>query len=92
MFIYVIGSKTSSRLKIGYTKNLSKRLSVIQTGNPESLSVLYSVEVSDLKTARFIEKKIHNELRLNWCKGEWFDIPLDDAIGLLDWVMIRYHD
>jgi predicted GIY-YIG superfamily endonuclease len=90
MFLYVIGNK-SNRQKIGFSKNVEKRLKTLQTGNSEELLLHYYVQVPEHRV-RILEKKIHLELSYKRLKGEWFDISADDAKQFLDFAMIRWLD
>ncbi len=90
MFLYVIGNK-SNRQKIGFSKNVEKRLKTLQTGNSEELLLHYYVSVPENRV-RILEKKIHQELSYKRLKGEWFDMSPDDAKYFLDFSIIRWLD
>ena len=88
MFIYVIGSD-ENRQKIGFSKDVNKRLKTLQTGNPQVLKIHYFEEVPDDR-ARKLERKLHKELNHLRLKGEWFDISPNDAKLMLQFMVIRW--
>ena len=73
--IYAIGHQASGPVKIGTTVNLQRRLSEIQTGHPERLSLLAHVIVP--KDRYRIEKRMHTMLASFQTTGEWFQIAMD---------------
>lgn len=74
--VYFIGSNDKSPVKVGYTNDnthnsVNKRLSALQTGNPETLRVISTIEPAYIKN----EKAIHSFLA-PWRvrdNGEWFE-------------------
>lgn len=66
-YVYVVGNKEMNICKIGFSNNVFKRLSAIQTGCPFKLEIFCVVEGS-VQTERKLHKK-YDYLRLN---GEWF--------------------
>lgn len=54
-------------VKIGFSDNVTKRISQIQTANPKDLSVELIID-GDYA----FEQKIHNDLKEFSVKGEWF--------------------
>ena len=58
------------RFKIGYTTNLSVRLSSIQIGNPDPLVVYKTIENS----TKYTETKLHHLFAQYQIRGEWFAI------------------
>lgn len=88
MFIYVIGNQTN-RQKIGFSKDVQKRLSSIQTGNPEKLFLHHYVEVPKDRV-RLLEKKIHTEMSYKRISGEWFNMTPEEAKLFLDFSVIRW--
>lgn len=65
--IYVIGEEGTRRVKIGYTKNIKRRLRDLQQGNSRQLTLLYMYS-GDLQ----FEKHIHKELRSQELRPEWY--------------------
>jgi len=67
--------------KIGVSKKPQRRLKQLQTGNSSELKLIntYSSEF-----ANKIEKFLHN-IYSGWKKnGEWFDIPITEALGFVE--------
>ena len=90
MFIYVIGTDTGYQ-KIGISKDVNKRLSALQTGNPNKLKIHYSEEVQDDR-AYLIEQQIHKEIKLHNISGEWFDITPIEAMQEVQHGVIRWAE
>ncbi|MFJ2191606.1 GIY-YIG nuclease family protein [Kitasatospora sp. NPDC087861] len=68
--VYAIGSSSSPLVKIGITKNLSRRLLQIRTMSPLLLSVIWQHETEDLQ----LENKLHRHFADRRKHGEWFDL------------------
>lgn len=90
MFLYVIGNN-SNKQKIGFSKDVARRLKTLQTGNSEELLLHYYVPIPENKV-RILEKKIHHELSYKRLKGEWFNITAEEAKSFLDFAVIRWLD
>lgn len=76
--IYFVQSGTSGPIKIGYTrKSIESRLTTLQTGHPEKLICLGTVE-GDLKK----EKEIHIRFQKFRKQGEWFE-PADSILSYI---------
>jgi len=76
-FVYLMENKIGNEInyKIGYTKNLKKRLTELNTGNPGELKIIKTHKsLIGLK----IETIVHRYLKTNKIKGEWF--KLDEKI------------
>lgn len=89
-FVYVIGP-AEPPIKIGISKNCDKRLKSLQTGHSQKLLLHYSEPV-DPKLARVFERIVHKNLSLQKTQGEWFNIPIEDAINEVKWAIMRYSD
>jgi hypothetical protein len=74
-WIYVVGF--DNYLKIGFAKNVGKRLRTLQVGAPKALDVLLSVR-GNMDHERFMHKRFAAH-RLN---GEWFAAHED----ILNWI------
>lgn len=68
-FIYLVHIKGSNFYKIGYTKNVIKRLATLQTANALELVI---VERFFSLNARYLEKEIHKYYESQKVRGEWF--------------------
>lgn len=75
---YLVGAEGSPLVKIGYTGgDPKKRLASLQTGQPMTLSLLWSVDgdYEDGLHQRFAEYRV---------RGEWFDLtPLGDPVTVV---------
>ena len=67
--VYFVKSLETSRIKIGYTKNLKQRLSKMQTDSAETLKVVFAFESLPLD-----EKTLHAALSHDRHHGEWFEV------------------
>lgn len=65
-------------IKIGHTSNTDNRLSNLQMGNPNLLTLLAWVMVDD---APAVEKMLHERYREHWIRGEWFS-PAPEILEL----------
>lgn len=65
--IYLI-SYDNQFLKIGYTKNITKRLSQLQVSSPVKLEVLHLIDGNTI-----LEKKLHVLFKDLRTSGEWFN-------------------
>lgn len=81
-YVYIIGSSDTDFIKIGVSNNVEKRLAQLQTGSWAELSVLYRSMVCS--NAFNIEAKIHAAIQEQHVRGEWYDIPVDKAISLIE--------
>ena len=66
--------------KIGVTSyGIRKRLQSIQTGNPFEVKIVWVARTNDIGK---YERIIHNQLKENRIRGEWYDIPRVLALEL----------
>ena len=82
-YVYFIRSKLA--VKIGVATDVDKRLSILQTGNPEQLSVVKKVRFTgkdSLKNAYKAEKAFHQKFDESRLVGEWFDAHVLHAIAV----------
>lgn len=78
-YVYVVGNECGSSVKIGHTKNIEQRLSQLQTGYPDQLTVFFTKTTETLNEARQLEDAAHNRLRRYRQTGEWFDVSASVA-------------
>lgn len=90
MYLYVIGTE-GRKQKIGFSKNVAKRLTELQTGNSEKLYIHHTEEVPQDRV-RLLERKIHKELSYKRIQGEWFELTSDEAKHVLMFALIRWLD
>lgn len=70
--VYFVKSQETGRIKIGFTKNLKKRLSKMQTDSAETLKVLFAFESLPVD-----EKTLHAALSDDRHHGEWFELTAE---------------
>ena len=90
MFLYVIGGD-GPRQKIGFSKDVNRRLKSLQTGNPTVLKIHHTEPVPENRV-RVLERKLHRELNHKRLKGEWFDLSPVEATQFLQYAIIRWLD
>ena len=71
--LYFIQSSKTGEIKIGRSKHPQKRLKNLQTGNPNSLKIIISLEGLGWR-----EKELHETLKRWRGSGEWFSY---DCVG-----------
>lgn len=67
MKTYLIKCEESGLIKIGKTKNMKARLSMLQTGSSSKLKLIHVFDED-------IEKALHLKFKSSRKKGEWFDV------------------
>tara|TARA_R110001632_G_scaffold205482_1_gene329209 strand:+ start:1469 stop:1765 length:297 start_codon:yes stop_codon:yes gene_type:complete len=75
MYVYFIQSGNSKKrnpVKIGVAKNPKRRMAVLQTGNPEELTLLVVIKCDNRAEAFAIENHLHASLAKRNIRGEWF--------------------
>ena len=79
-YVYLIsGTETPNLYKIGVTRgDINKRIKKLQTGNPGEL---WTVKYYETDYPFFLEKQLHFRLRARKVYGEWFDLPIADALN-----------
>lgn len=87
-FLYVIASGPKS-VKLGYSKDPEKRLGQLQTGHEKTLEMVYKEAVPEDK-APILEKLIHQANRHNRLRSEWFNLTHEQAIGEVQFAVIRH--
>ena len=77
--VYFIGDMNHGPIKIGKSKDVYKRLKVLQTGNPSFLEIL-----GTKSGYPGLESKIHDKFKHLHIRGEWFSRGSDllEYIGL----------
>jgi predicted GIY-YIG superfamily endonuclease len=73
MFVYVLTNGMD--YKVGISVNPEKRIKQLQTGNGDTLSLVWTKRVRDRDAARSFERDIHRGLKQCKKEGEWFKLP-----------------
>lgn len=68
--VYFITTSSHIGIKIGFSKNLQRRLKQLQTANAEKLEVLYVIEDATMDTERFYHKYFSDVYNI---RNEWYD-------------------
>jgi hypothetical protein len=90
VFIYVIAS-SSDTVKIGYSADPQRRLGQLQVGHERKLQLVHTEKV-DADRAPLLERLIHQANRHRCLHGEWFNLTHEQAIGEVQFAMIRYGE
>lgn len=82
MPVYFIGEQESGccRIKIGGAKDIEKRRSNLQTGNPSELRLLGWIHS---EAAFELERRLHQRFSATRIRGEWFAIEPADILPIL---------
>lgn len=72
--VYVYFISDGEYVKIGVAKDLSKRLTALQTANARKLELLFAIPTNSEKTAFELEGILHNQYSHYAVSGEWFNI------------------
>jgi len=75
--VYFILDKKSAAVKIGKSNNIEERISDLQTGNPNLLTVEYFIECKSEEHSFELEKKLHKKFERLHITGEWFKFDID---------------
>jgi len=77
---FVYGIESREAMKIGYSKNPSKRMEQLQTASPHQLELKFSIKARTLSQAKFVEKYLHERLRHYRLNGEWFELGVTENV------------
>ncbi len=77
MPVYFIQAGEGGPIKIGHGKNPRKRLTMLQSGNPMTLTLL-----AELPGGKEEEQEMHTRLREYRVRGEWFT-PAAEVLALV---------
>lgn len=89
--MYVIENTRTGLVKIGYSQDPEERCRTLQTGSADVLRVAHQARVNEDR-ARLLEKRLHMEINHHRERGEWFNLTVEKAAGLVDYTVIRWHD
>jgi len=77
MYVYFILDKTSNAIKIGKSNNIEDRLSHLQIGNPNELTVIHYIKCDNDNHSFLVESKFHSLHADRHIRGEWFAYDAD---------------
>ena len=87
--VYAVRDPVSNKIKFGFAEDFENRLKDIQCGNPNTLELVYKVNVpTHLKANE--ERKAHNYFKDLHYRGEWYSTTSRQAIDYLDTVRAEY--
>jgi hypothetical protein len=81
-YLYLVGASRDGPIKVGISQNPLVRLWELQTGSSRPLSIYW---VYPCPHGDVWERVIHQILWRRRLVGEWFDVPVEDAMGAL-WI------
>lgn len=79
--VYFIRAINTEKFKIGISADPRKRLKTMQIGSPVKLVLSRDIECTD---AALVEKKIHACFDKYKVHGEWFSLPIQQALEIFD--------
>jgi hypothetical protein len=73
--IYFIQAENGGPIKIGFTRDLDRRLDRLQTGSPYPLNVLATIDTGcdDVHDDASYERMIHDKFQQYRLRREWFE-------------------
>ncbi|MBF2001590.1 MAG: GIY-YIG nuclease family protein [Synechococcales cyanobacterium M58_A2018_015] len=71
-FVYFILNETHQAIKIGWAKDLQKRMQSLQTASPVALKLVKAIQVDSSKAAQELEQLLHQQFKELRLSGEWF--------------------
>lgn len=80
-YLYIISEGETGPVKIGISDQPSRRLPMLQTGNPRPLAVVWCRKFSNRSGAAAAERDVHIFLGDLRTLGEWFAIDQSNAIA-----------
>ena len=80
--LYILRDGDTNNYKIGYTRNLNRRLGELQTGCPHELQIVKLWKHTQIKAIKKYERVLHNYFTKCGCRirpdGEWFELRKPD--------------
>jgi predicted GIY-YIG superfamily endonuclease len=71
-YVYFVQSGRRGAIKIGYARDVDKRVNELQIGNPFKLRVVALMPCESLDHAKYVETKLHKRFKSHKIRGEWF--------------------
>lgn len=69
---FILCGKPGGPIKIGYSRNVQKRVAELQVASPFTLTVIATIPVSSKSQAEKIESWFHDRFKRKHIRGEWF--------------------
>ncbi|WP_310622410.1 GIY-YIG nuclease family protein [Flexibacterium corallicola] len=74
------------RIKIGRSVNVKRRMSNLQTGNPDELALMGEIRTQGITQDAVVERTLHKRYASKHLTREWFSLGASDVIDAL-----KYH-
>ncbi len=71
------------RVKIGRSVNISRRISNLQTGNPNKLALMGEIRTQGIPEDKIVERALHERYVRKRLLREWFSLDVNDVIDAL---------
>ncbi len=82
MIVYLLRSGDST--KIGVAKSISNRIKMLQTGNPNTITLICEFKYPTETKCREIEKRLHTSFNAKHIRGEWYSLDDKDVQTIVD--------
>lgn len=69
-YVYFIGDKNHTGIKVGFSKNPTRRLRELQIANPSKLEILYLIPNSTKDNEAYYHRVFSDFLNIS---GEWYE-------------------
>jgi len=83
MYIYLINETNTNNYKIGYAKDVNKRIKQLQTSNSNKLNIINTYKIKNTSKWTKLEIMIHNHYKFKRLNGEWFNLEYNDTIDFI---------
>lgn len=81
--VYVVANEANSLCKVGYARELRKRVLSIRGSSPVPVHLCHFVHVVGTLLAKLVEADVHRVLGPERRHGEWFDVtPVEAATAI----------
>lgn len=87
--VYFVNIRNTNRYKVGFTKNIQRRLKEFKTNNPFAVDLHFFLLTEQ---PRLVEKELHSILSKNRAVREWFEIDdMEELISAIE-IINRNHE
>jgi hypothetical protein len=90
-YVYIIAEGKEGPCKIGYSRAPERRLKQLQTGHASPLHIFHKEEIAS-DEVRGLEKVVHDVLRYRQIRGEWYDLPVEEATSEVSFARMTVED